>query len=110
MARSCLEIEIVSVHCVLLKITDLELASELNNENININTNFLVKISEVLDMDVLNNYNMDDKNDEKFDNTFFCTSILILMSQIQMNACISANMNLTKNAFFHQTTFHLLPF
>ena len=77
------------------QITDLELTSDLNKEKINTNTNLQVKISEVSDTDVLNNYNMDGNNDEKFDHTFF-SDIDPNISPIQMKACISAKMNLTK--------------
>ena len=50
---------------------------------------------EVLDTDFLNNYNMDDNIDDKYDHTFFRKLILTLMSQTQMKVCISTKTTLT---------------
>ena len=50
---------------------------------------------EVLDTDFLNNYNMDDNIDEKYDHTFFRKLILISMSQTQMKVCITTKPTLT---------------
>ena len=50
---------------------------------------------EVLDTDFLNNYNMDDNIDEKYDHIFFRKLILTLMSQTQMKVCITTKTTLT---------------
>ena len=73
------------------QITDEELASALNNEKMDTKKNLQDKISETLYTDFLNNYNMDDNIDEKYDYTFFRKLILRLMSQTQMKVCISTN-------------------
>ena len=48
-----------------------------------------------MDTYFLNNYNMDDNIDEKYDHTFFRKLILTLMSQPQMKVCISTKTTLT---------------
>ena len=73
------------------QITDEELASDLNNNKLNINTNLQGKRNEVLDTDVFNYYNMDDNTDDKFDHTFFRASILILMSHTNESLYFSEN-------------------
>ena len=54
------------------QITDEELASDLNNEKMDTNNNVQdKKMSETMDTDYLNNYNIDDNIDQKYDHTFF---------------------------------------
>ena len=51
-----------------------------------------------MDTDFLNNYNMDDNIDEKYDHTFFSEidPNIKLMYQTQMKVCISTKTTLTK--------------
>ena len=78
------------------QITDEELASDLNNKKMDTNNNLQDKKTETMDTDFLNNYNMDDNIDKKYNHTFFRKLILILMSQTQMKVCISTKTTFPK--------------